>query len=201
MIDTELLQIPGAKEMINVVRTFKSLPRKLLMEYCNNMGFDYPKLEGALTERRYAYVDLAEEILCMCKGIGFTYGAATCFAAALYATKGKKLWFEKSAIQGFDYDYSIEGDEASYQLMYFTKEGRRKLNQFNNSIYPYDNIVPVIVVHNSPLDVLYEGGNVEPQCRHILVQIQQKNKEGSVKYYCDMPAKEGNHGEGIVQDN
>ncbi len=184
MINRDVLQVRGAKETINLLRVLTSVSRKQMQRYANNMEFDLARVESALTEYRYGYIDSQEDLFNVCKGVRFDFISATCFCAALKIADKKKLWLERSSMLGFEYSMSIEGDPACYQLLYFSNDGARKLNQYNHSKYPYENIVPVIVFHNKPVDELYSEPGLEPKGRYIVISItQHSTKEGKVAFY------------------
>ncbi len=155
MMSREVLQIHGAKELINLIETFDALPREALDKFFNPYELHTLQTISDVTAYNYVFYDANEDIVMKYKGVSLSSVRTACFETICAMANGKRFNVAKTLLQGFDYAFIIEGDENIYQVMYFGSDGPEKLALYNTSIDSNCGYIPVFVFVNSGTEDLY----------------------------------------------
>ena len=156
MIERDVLQAYGAKEMMNLINTFECLPIKDINEYFAALGCDGPTLESELSNYHLLYYDNYTECILKCKGLKPNPDTTAAFETMVAMANGKKLLVGPTLMPGFDYVFMIEGDSSVYQLMIFGSDAKDRLKFYNASAYSLTEDIPVFVFANSGTEELFE---------------------------------------------
>ena len=157
MISRDVLQIEGAKELMNLVNTFDALPYEDVKRYLNNFGVLFNNAINSISYYRYIFCDGKKKVVMKCGGdlVPSSVNIA-CFEAMLEIAQGRKFYVSKTMLQGFDYVFMIEGDRTVYQVMKFGSDGPSKIALYNSSVDSTAGYVPVLVFTNSGTEDLFE---------------------------------------------
>lgn len=146
-------RIKGAKEILALLATFRSLPKKDVEDYIKALKLSPSQLIADLAENNLCSRDRDDNIL-ECRGAEGSIKGTLCFRAARALAAGKTFYIREAA---YPFDYVMASEGKVYRLLYFNDGGKTKLSFYNHMKKEEgEGPVPVIIFVNQPADELYE---------------------------------------------
>lgn len=168
-------RIKGAREVLALLSTFKSLSKQDAEEYIKAMKYSPAQLIAELTENNLCFSG-KDGTLSECQGAKGSVKGTICFRTARLLCKGKKFYIREAA---FPFDYVVSSEDKNYLFLYFNDGGRMRLS-FYNHMKKDEGLIPVIIFANYPMDELYEKNELGesvlyPKDDFIIARVSYKN--------------------------
>lgn len=170
-------RIKGAREILALLSTFRSLPKKDVEDYIISLGYVPAQLIAELTENNLCFSD-KDGSLSECRGAKGSVKGMLCFKTARALCKGETFYIREAA---FPFDYIVSCKDRNYLLLYFNDGGKTRLSFYNHMKKEAgERPVPVIIFVNQPADELYEKDGsgssfLIPQEPYIISRVSYKN--------------------------